>query len=165
MNWEAIGTLAEIVGAAAVVASLIYLAIQVRYSNKQSELESYRHTWSSLNELEGVFSSSTEMASIINRGRKSIENLNEDEKLIFVHFHIRILNTIESWHHQVVETSKTGAHRDNQLKNIDVVIEGYFGYPGAAEVWKKTKHGFVPIQEAVDRALKKAQMELDKKLY
>ena len=69
------------------------------------------------------------------------------------------MNTIESWHHQVVETSKTGAYRDNQLKNIDAVIEGYLGYPGAFEVWKDTRHGFAPIQEAVDRVLKNVDSE------
>jgi hypothetical protein len=34
LNWEAIGAIGEIVGAAAVVATLAYLAIQTRQSNK-----------------------------------------------------------------------------------------------------------------------------------
>jgi len=37
MNWEAIGAVGEIVGAAAVVATLFYLAAQVRSSAKQSK--------------------------------------------------------------------------------------------------------------------------------
>ena len=39
MNWEAASTIAEIVGAAGVIASLIYLAIQIRQSTKVSRAE------------------------------------------------------------------------------------------------------------------------------
>ena len=34
MNWEAIGALAELCGAAALVATLVYLAVQIRQNNK-----------------------------------------------------------------------------------------------------------------------------------
>lgn len=39
MNWEAAATIAEIVGASGVIASLIYLAIQIRQSTKVSRAE------------------------------------------------------------------------------------------------------------------------------
>ena len=39
MNWEAISTIAEIVGAGGVIASLIYLAVQIRHSTKVSRAE------------------------------------------------------------------------------------------------------------------------------
>jgi hypothetical protein len=39
MNWEAAATVAEIVGASGVIASLIYLAIQIRVSTKVSRAE------------------------------------------------------------------------------------------------------------------------------
>jgi len=38
MNWEAIGALGEVVGAAAVVLTLLYLARQVRDGSKQIRL-------------------------------------------------------------------------------------------------------------------------------
>lgn len=33
MNWDAIGTIGEIIGATAVVVSLVYLATQIRVQN------------------------------------------------------------------------------------------------------------------------------------
>ncbi len=39
MNWEAISTFAEIVGAAGVIASLVYLAVQIRQSTKVARAE------------------------------------------------------------------------------------------------------------------------------
>ena len=35
MNWDAIDAIGEILGASAVVASLVYLAVQIRHNTKQ----------------------------------------------------------------------------------------------------------------------------------
>jgi len=37
MNWEAIGDIAELLGAVGVIASLVYLATQIRQSREQME--------------------------------------------------------------------------------------------------------------------------------
>ena len=42
MNWEAIGAVGEIIGAAAVVVSVIYLALQIRAQNVESRLGATR---------------------------------------------------------------------------------------------------------------------------
>ena len=41
MNWEALGAIGELVGAAAVVLTLGYLAVQIRQSGKSSRQQSY----------------------------------------------------------------------------------------------------------------------------
>ena len=40
MNWDAIGAIGEIVGASAVVISLVYLASQIRIQNRESRAAS-----------------------------------------------------------------------------------------------------------------------------
>ena len=42
MNWEALGTIAELVGAVGVVASLLYLGKQIRQSNELARAETRR---------------------------------------------------------------------------------------------------------------------------
>ena len=42
MNWEATGAIAELLGATGVIASLIYLASQIRHSTRQSFAASYQ---------------------------------------------------------------------------------------------------------------------------
>ena len=42
MNWDAIGALAEVFGAAAVLVTLIYLSLQIRQSNSLAEAQSQR---------------------------------------------------------------------------------------------------------------------------
>jgi len=40
MNWEAFGAIGEIIGAAAVVGSLVYLAVQIQSQNRESRMSS-----------------------------------------------------------------------------------------------------------------------------
>ena len=78
MNWDAISAIAESIGTIAVVVTLGYLAFQLRMANKQREQEAYRDNLDRINQLCELFSESTEKASIINRGRKSLSSLNTD---------------------------------------------------------------------------------------
>jgi len=54
MNWEAIGVIAEVVGAAAVIVSLVYLAVQVSSNTralKASASFDTTHSWATTNEM------------------------------------------------------------------------------------------------------------------
>jgi hypothetical protein len=55
MNWEAIGAVGEVAGAIAVVLSLMYLAHQVRTSNKLARAGAWRQPTSDLNSLNAAF--------------------------------------------------------------------------------------------------------------
>lgn len=153
MDWQAAGTIGEIIGSIAVVISLIYVSLQIKHANKQSEIDSLRHTWNALNQLCDRLSESKETASIINRGRESLQSLDNDEHLIFEHIHLRLLNTLESWYLQVDQTSKPGPYRDSQIANIAGVVSGYLDHPGTRELWKTLRPYFEPIAELVDSNL------------
>lgn len=48
MNWDAIGAIAEVVGVATILLSLIYVAVQIRQNNKIAQAEAERdllHHW------------------------------------------------------------------------------------------------------------------------
>jgi len=79
MNWEAIGALGEIVGAIAVVASLVYLATQIRIQNRESKI-------SSVHEITEAFRNSiialqdSEKSEIWIRGISDFDDLEPPEK-------------------------------------------------------------------------------------
>lgn len=154
MTWEAAGTIGEIVGTIAVVVSLIYVSIQIKHANKQSEIDALRHSWDGLNQICDRFSESVETASIINRGRESLTSLDDDERLIFEHIHLRLLNTMESWFLQVTQTSGPGPYRDSQIANIEGIVSGYIDYPGTRSLWDSLRPYFESsIAEIVHRNL------------
>jgi hypothetical protein len=156
VNWEAFGAIAEMVGAAAVVATLLYLSVQLRTANRQAELESFRHTWDGLNQFCDLLSSSKETASVVNRGRESLSRLDAEEMLMFEHLHLRLLNILESWHLQIMRTSSPGEYRETQLANLSGIAAGYFGFAGTRELWDRLRDYFVPIKDLVDEALASA---------
>jgi len=153
VNWDAIGAIAEAVGSIAVIVTLAYLAVQLRTANKQRELESHRHILDRFDHVCETFIHSTERASIVNRGRKSLSTLNDDERLIFEYIYYQQLNAIESWYMQLMKTSPPGAYRDQQLDNISGSIKSQLDYPGVRELWDKVKHLYLPVQQLVDDTL------------
>lgn len=52
MNWDAIGAISELVGAATVVISVLYLALQVRQTNRQSATDSGTDVLAEMNRLQ-----------------------------------------------------------------------------------------------------------------
>ena len=153
MNWDAISAVAETVGTLVVLVTLVYLAIQLRIANKQREIESLRHNWDGLNRICELLGESPEKASIVLRGRESLQNLTDEERMVFEFIHIRMLNTIEAWFLQLMETSPPGEYRDQQMRNIAGVSVFLFNYPGAQEIWSSVKHTFEPIQSLLDDAI------------
>ena len=55
MNWDAIGAVGEIAGAAAVIISLVYLARQMIISNRLAKAEAFRAGSGSLIHLNAAF--------------------------------------------------------------------------------------------------------------
>ncbi len=157
MNWKAIGAIAETAGTIAVLVTLVYLSRQVRTANKQREIESLRHNWDGLNRICELLGESTEKASIVIRGRESLENLTSEEHMIFEFLHLRFFNTIELWYMELMETSPPGEYRDQQLTNLASVIVFIFNYKGVLEIWENAKHTYLPIQELFDNAISSAQ--------
>jgi hypothetical protein len=157
MNWDAISAVAETVGTIVVLITLIYLTVQIRIANKQRELESLRHTYDGINRMCELLCESTEKASIVQRGRESLNNLSDEERMVFEFLHIRILNSMESWYMQLMETSPPGEYRDQQLENISGVTTHMLNYPGTQEIWGTVRHTFVPVQKLIDDALSYAE--------
>ena len=152
MNWDAISAIAETVGSLAVLITLVYVAIQLKTANQQREIESLRHNWDGLNRICELLSENPERASIVLRGRESLESLTDEERMVFEFIHIRMLNTIEGWYLQLMQTSPPGDYRDQQLRNLAGVIVFLFDYKGAQDIWLSIKHTFEPIHELFHEA-------------
>ncbi len=94
MNWEAIGAIAEIVGALGVIVSLIYLALQIRTQNEEARIAAmhdisagYRDALATV--VEGV------MADIIDKAIDDYDALTRAELLRAIAFVSRIFRVWE----------------------------------------------------------------------
>ena len=153
MDWTAVGAVGEVVGAVAVVATLLYLSLQVREGNKQAELEGLRHTLDGFNEWMDQVVRSKQTASILRRGREGASNLDADEWLQFEYLHIRFLNTLEGWYRSIDQTSRDPEYRTVQVANLVAAVQFFFGHPGTREVWETYRVAFPLVADVIDEAL------------
>jgi hypothetical protein len=86
INWDALGAIGELLGSLVVLVTLVYLAIQTRSLNKQSQAEARYAFVEAVGQINMIIAQSTESASIWRKGLESIGDLNEDERMQFFMF-------------------------------------------------------------------------------
>ena len=83
MNWEAVSAIGQLIGAFAVLITLIYLVIQVKQNTAAVATSTYESTMTGFNDINVVVASTPELASIINRGCMNTDELTEIETVQF----------------------------------------------------------------------------------
>lgn len=139
MNWEAISTIAEIVGAAAVVISLIYLAIQIRQNNRQVEeqiralrLQAYDTAGADFSTLRLHVSGNPQRASVWRRAKQSYSALEPDERAQANEMLHELM-----WAYQNIFSRMQGGADDEVLRNlVDINLGHWMGNPGFREWWR-----------------------------
>lgn len=64
MNWEALGAIAELIGAIGVVVTLVYLAVQIRSNTRATRIASFHSTTDSLNQVNLLIASNREISAM-----------------------------------------------------------------------------------------------------
>jgi hypothetical protein len=83
MNWDAVAAIAELVGSFAVVASLGYLAVQIRRSSRDSQLTVYFSLRSNVQQFRSMLAENPELARIYREGLANVEQLSDDDRWRF----------------------------------------------------------------------------------
>ena len=84
MNWEAVGAIAEACGAIAVIATLVYLAVQIRQNNRLIEASLTESHVNAANEISRILASEPEAANIFWDGlEKSRDSLTVEHRRRF----------------------------------------------------------------------------------
>ena len=83
MNWDAAGAIGEIVGALAVVMSLIYLASQIRIQNREAKISSV-HDITEAFRLAITSFQDEQRAIVYTKALRDFDNLSEAERLQFI---------------------------------------------------------------------------------
>ena len=96
MNWDAVAAIAELLGAAGVIASLLYLAVQVRQNTRQTRLAAQQATVQELGVALRAQAQDREWAELLSRGIEDIENLDKVERVQFLSHVGSILRLYES---------------------------------------------------------------------
>ena len=84
MNWEAIATISEVIGAVGVIVTLVYLAIQIRQNTAAQSAATELEKSTSYSGLHSYIASSETLADIWEKGFDDAESLTPHEKRRFI---------------------------------------------------------------------------------
>ncbi len=83
MNWEAIGAIGEILGAIAVLATLVYLAAQIRQNSRFVQAATYHSTSRARNEFNFAVATTPELSALLIRAGDKSTTLDAEEQQRF----------------------------------------------------------------------------------
>ena len=135
MNWDALGAIGEIIGAVAVVATLGYLAIQIRHSVDLAEAEAFK---SSTQDFMSTQSALLEpgKAELFIRGKEDYGSLDPVERL---HFQVLMSNLLYEME-IVLEQHRTGFVTDELLVPYNYYYKALVLKPGVREYLKHNRN-------------------------
>jgi hypothetical protein len=140
MNWDAIGAIAEAIGAVAVVVSLIYLAVQIRSGTKALRTTLRDSAFHNLQEWNYVLSSDEDLPWIFKRGLRNPKDLNDKELARFHHMMYSFYKLFENIYLHYLE----GSIAKEAWENNNEILFLYSMQNGAKEYWQKRREIFDP---------------------
>ena len=146
MNWDAISAIAEVLGAIAVVVSLIYVASQIKQSNAQAQGEAHSNWLTTWNETIKGWIENRDTVQVIQNGFTSFSDLPKVEQAIFAQ-HLAAL--INHWH-LAADLSDRGLIDDKLFRGATEVILSVCATPGGREYFEANHSGFPRGSQLMD---------------
>jgi len=147
MNWDAIGAMAELLGAAAVVASLIYLAAQIRSNTRSVMASATKDAASTIRQWFDTVTSDADLSRIFTLGVEGVERLPVEDRPRFMFLTFNLLKACEDLHYQ----AHHGLMDPGVWRGWDHMLAQYLPSPGIQEYWTVRRPAFSPLfQEYVE---------------
>jgi len=137
MNDEVLEVLAnwgEFVGGVAVVASLVYVGMQVRDSVKQSRLDSYAKTAELFANFTSSIYANPDTARVYRSGLQSFDTLDEEDKIRFhlmMSMYFGIVDTVMAYEKEGIYLFPESFRRHLDL------VRGTYAMPGVRQWWDR----------------------------
>lgn len=158
MNWDAIGALGEVIGALAVVASLIYLSFQIRQAAKTAEDAAFRDVFASVGDHMGRMLDA-ENRPVLLKGLADYQSLNPEDKFTFDGIFVILVTMVES----SVISNAAELMKDETMDNWRYYMgTRFFAYPGAQDWWKDSRPIYITeLQEFFDEIIASVDQDSD----
>ena len=146
MNWDALGAMGEILGAGAVVASLAYLAVQVKVQNAEARAAAMHNISVGFRDaISGL--ADEQMATLVSRANAEAEDLSESE---LIQLYAAIQRIFRVWEEAYLLQRRGRLDEDiwdSMMRQYRVAI----GTKAFLRVWENRKNMFnSDFQEFVD---------------
>ena len=138
MNWEALGALAELLGACAVFATLVYLAVQIRQNTSAIRSSASQDVHANFANWYAQTQSDPALLDISIRGMEDYGSLSQTERAqfiaLFMTFTIHTQNAFYKW--------RDGSLAPELWKGWEYVSMNIFATPGGKTFWEERRYLF-----------------------
>ncbi len=137
---EMLGNYGEFVGSIAVVATLIYLSVQIRQNTRATMAESRYSAGQTLTQLSLAISSDTEFSDIWARGLANLGSLSPKERFRWNFHAYACWDAWEIAHSQWRRSMLSAGDWSKYVR----IIEHQLATPGMREYWNETREAYHP---------------------
>ena len=157
VNWDMVGALGEVMGAAAVVLTLVYLARQVRHASQEAQRNRFANLNDEISRVADSWGANDELSGIVFRGLHDPTSLTPQEAFRFNASVFRMFKAWESTFHYSLEG---GVHQWGANGFLDSMAD-LIGMPGMQKYWLDRRHWFSPgFAKEVESRLTTATSEM-----
>ena len=132
MNWDAVGAIGELIGAVAVVISVLYLAWQVRSQVQEARLAAIHEVSEGFREGIAATFMDRQLAELFVKAKHDAESLSEADRLQFVAFVQRNYRVWEDAFYQ----HRKGRLDEPHWHSMERQYSSLLSWPGVRWVWK-----------------------------
>ena len=138
MNWEAIGAIGEVFGAAGVIITLAYLAVQMRQNTRSVQRSTYQELVASSVQNSVAFANDEGLAELWAKGALDYSSLSRPEQLRFGSYAYGVLRSYENLFYQFEQ----GALEAELWQGFHNMLARDLKAPGLAEWWNSQRNVF-----------------------
>ena len=133
MHWEALGAVAELVGAVGVIGSLLYLAAQVHTCNSASADQAKLESTRLLNDFMDLLIQRPDLNQLMLKGRRNLEALSPDEYQQFSNMSLKAFWFFSAGYFQF----RRGTIAESDWFEILAVLRYWIHAPGCRAWWER----------------------------
>lgn len=138
MDWDAIAALAQVIAAFGVIASLVYLAAQIRNNTKETRAASFNAVTDSFNQFNFMVAQNEAVAALFLRGSADYSQLDGVEEVRFDLMILGLFRIHESVFYQSNRGTMERDLREAENRSVNFLIES----PGIRAWWKDNPYSF-----------------------
>ena len=138
MNWDAIGALSEMIGAIAVVITLVYLAIQIRQNTRAIRLDTGHDVAEEYRDIFALMAQKEGLAELVHRAAIDHESIVGADKVRYYALNSNFIRALENAYFQFNEQALDQKHWSGMKR----MLTDYAQLPAFREYWPNRKHWF-----------------------
>ena len=154
MNWDAIGAMAELTGAIGVIASLVYLASQIRQNTSAMKGTTQESVVTRNTSWAVAIGSSPDLADLLTHGHRDYDSLPASERLRYGHMMLAAMKGAEATFYQY----KRGLVEEELWQRTLAALLAYASFAGVRTWWRKARMSFTTeFRQIVDAELNRVE--------